>query len=349
MKFIHIADVHLGMCPENKKGYGKLRKMEIQETLFGVLLEGQKQKVDCILIAGDLYHYPPSIEELQELNGYFKKIAPIKIVLIAGNHDFISKYCGYERFSFADNVTVLKKQPIDKIYFPEFDTTIWGFSYDKKEIRERKYDKLKPKGDGYHILLAHGGDTEHIPMDYDALKWSGFDYIALGHIHKPQVIVQDFMNYAGSLEPLDRTEIGEHGYFFGEILEESQRVVFVPCSKRQYKQVQIEVEENSLFEIEETIREQLEKEGKQHFYEVVLFGYTNFSGNFHFDTLERDYFILSIEDRTKKNYSIHELYEKNKDNVVGHFIRQLIRSQDEFAQEALELGIEALLETKKPF
>lgn len=349
MKFIHIADVHLGMCPESKRGFGDFRKIEIQETLFRVLLEAKKQKVDCVLIAGDLYHYPPSVEELQELNGYFKKIAPIKVILIGGNHDFVSEHCAYEQFYFADNVTLLKRQPIDNIYFKEFDTTIWGFSYDRQEIRERKYDELKPSGEGYHILLAHGGDAEHIPMDYEALKWSGFDYIALGHIHKPQVIVQDFMNYAGSLEPLDRTETGEHGYFIGEILEESQRVTFVPFSKRQYKQIQVVVEEGSLFEVEEKIIAMLEKEGRQNFYEIVLLGHTKFSGKFQFHTLERDYFVLSIEDRTEKDYSVEFLYKTNKDNVMGHFIEQLINSNDEFAKEALECGIEALLETKKPF
>lgn len=349
LRFIHIADVHLGMCPESKRGFGDFRKIELQETFFRLLLEGQKQKVDFIFIAGDLFHYPPAMEELQELNGYFKKISPIQVVLIGGNHDYIKENGGYERFPFVDNVTLLKKQSVDKVYFPETQTTVWGFSYDKQEIRERKYDKLKPEGQGYHILLAHGGDETHIPMDYEALKWSGFDYIALGHIHKPQVIVQDFMNYAGSLEPLDRTEKGEHGYFLGEILEESQRVTFVPFSKRQYKQVDIVVEEDSLFEVEETIRKRLEKEGEQHFYEITLLGDTKLSGKMHFDKLERDYFVLSMEDKTRKNYSIQDLYEANKENVVGYFIQQLKHSKEPFAHEALEIGIEALLETKKPF
>ena len=60
--------------------------------------------------------------------------------------------------------------------------------------------------DAVHVLLAHGGDAGHIPIDYEHLKWSGFDYIALGHIHKPQIIYEDLMAYPGSLEPLDATE-----------------------------------------------------------------------------------------------------------------------------------------------
>ena len=61
----------------------------------------------------------------------------------------------------------------------------------------------------FSILLAHGGDESHIPIQReDMLKWSGFDYIALGHIHKPEIIFEDLMAYAGSLEPLDQHRDG---------------------------------------------------------------------------------------------------------------------------------------------
>ena len=86
----------------------------------------------------------------------------------------------------------------------------------------------------FSILLAHGGDESHIPIQREALKWSGFDYIALGHIHKPEIIFEDLMAYAGSLEPLDHTEMGYHGLIEGEISEEKKQITFVPFAKRMY-------------------------------------------------------------------------------------------------------------------
>ena len=84
------------------------------------------------------------------------------------------------------------------------------------------------------------GEMEtHIPINREMLKWSGFDYIALGHIHKPEIICEDLMAYAGSLEPIERTEIGIHGFIEGEITEEKQIISFVPFSKRKYMETEV--------------------------------------------------------------------------------------------------------------
>ena len=55
-----------------------------------------------------------------------------------------------------------------------------------------------------------------MPLDKNYLDQLGFDYIALGHIHKP-IIISDNMAYCGSPEPLDFGEIGEHGIIQGII------------------------------------------------------------------------------------------------------------------------------------
>ena len=65
--------------------------------------------------------------------------------------------------------------------------------------------------------MLHGGDAKHVPFDRNALAASPFSYIALGHIHKPEILLENRMAYAGSPEPLDMTETGPHGYFIGEI------------------------------------------------------------------------------------------------------------------------------------
>lgn len=347
MKFIHIADIHLGMMPEGKKGLGIMRKREIEETFERVLLEAKQKQVDALLIAGDLYHHPPLLEELKELNAKFEQLAPIKVVLIAGNHDCILEDSPYERFTFAQNVIFLKGKEMEFVYVKELNTTFWGFSYHQKEILAPLYDKIRPQSEGYHILLAHGGDETHIPIHYEDLKWSGFDYIALGHIHKPQVLVEDFMNYPGSLEPLDYTERGEHGYFLGEITEDGQQVQFVRCAKRIYDQIHIQVDETeTLYSLSKRIEQEMERRGRDNFYEIYLLGYTPLSGNMNFEGLEQDYFITQVVDKTKKNYDLERLFEENRENILGQFIEKMKQSEDPMAKEALEFGIEALLATK---
>lgn len=347
MKFIHIADVHLGMMPERKKGLGMMRKREIEETFQRVLLEAKQKKVDVLLISGDLYDQPPLLEDLKELNARLEALSPIKVVLIAGNHDCILESSPYERFEFANNVIFLKGKEIESVYVEELETTFWGLSYHQKEITAPLYDDLRPQGQGYHILVAHGGDENHIPIQYEDLKWSGFDYIALGHIHKPQVLVEDFMNYPGSLEPLDYTERGEHGYFLGEITEDGQQVEFIRAAKRMYDQIYIQVDETeTLYSLSKRVEQEIETRGRDNFYEIYLLGYTPLSGNIQFEALEQDYFITQVVDKTKKNYDLERLFEENRENILGQFIDKMRNSQDPMAKEAMEFGIEALLATK---
>ena len=53
------------------------------------------------------------------------------------------------------------------------------------------------------------------------LEKSGFDYIAMGHIHKPQQVIPGLAAYAGALEPTDKNDTGKHGFIRGEIQKEA--------------------------------------------------------------------------------------------------------------------------------
>ena len=67
--------------------------------------------------------------------------------------------------------------------------------------------RLREESREYEILLAHGGDEKHCPFRVKKLEESGFDYIALGHIHRPQALMKDRIIYAGALEPIDRNDV----------------------------------------------------------------------------------------------------------------------------------------------
>ena len=74
MKFIHIADVHLGAEPEGLKEGSKHRGKEIWESLEQIVDICEKEKTDLLLIAGDLFHRQPLQRELKEVNFLFSKL-----------------------------------------------------------------------------------------------------------------------------------------------------------------------------------------------------------------------------------------------------------------------------------
>ena len=77
MKFIHIADVHLGVVPDAGKSWSEKRAADIWTTFTEVFAVAKKIKVDMVLIAGDLFHRQPLIREImifcrwRQITGHF--------------------------------------------------------------------------------------------------------------------------------------------------------------------------------------------------------------------------------------------------------------------------------------
>ena len=58
MRFIHMADIHMGAVPDRGKSWSQKRSEEIEATFYGLLKEAGRQGIDLILIAGDIFHRP---------------------------------------------------------------------------------------------------------------------------------------------------------------------------------------------------------------------------------------------------------------------------------------------------
>ena len=180
MRFIHIADVHLGARPDAGPLYSRQRPRELWETFEHVLHICEEEQTDLLLIAGDLFHRQPLVRELKEVDYLFSELTHTKVVLIAGNHDYISANSNYRTFQWNPNVFPLFGEKLQYADFPELRTAVYGMSYHSREIPRPLYDAVRPAGaEQYEILLAHGGDEKHIPFDRRWLEQSGFDYIAL--------------------------------------------------------------------------------------------------------------------------------------------------------------------------
>ena len=152
MRFIHIADIHLGLEPSD----GRDRR-DLWNSLSQVFQIAEKQKIDVIFIAGDLFHRQPLMRELKEFNYLCSRLSHAKVVLIAGNHDYMHPNSNYRRFAFATNVIFLSGSEPEMVELEEYGACIYGFSYWQREIKESRYDDFRPKDIGkINILLGHG-------------------------------------------------------------------------------------------------------------------------------------------------------------------------------------------------
>ena len=350
MRFIHIADVHLGAQPDAGPLYSRQRPRELWETFEHVIHVCEEEQTDLLLIAGDLFHRQPLVRELKEVDYLFSELTHTKVVLIAGNHDYIRTDSNYLTFQWSKNVYPLLSDKPQYVDFPELRTAVYGMSYHSREIGRPLYDSLQAADrEPFEILLAHGGDDRHIPIDRQKLERSGFDYVALGHIHKPQVMRKDQIVYSGALEPIDKNDTGRHGYVRGEITEKGARTQWVPCACREYIHFESAVGvEDTTGSVKKQIEKKINEYGNENIYKIVLVGKRNRDVFLDPERMKGEKNILEIIDRTSPAYDFERLYEENEDTILGRYIGRFRGCREGSVEyQALCEGVEALLGSRQ--
>lgn len=351
MKFIHTADIHLGMKPDSDKPWGRSRAQAIRDTFSEIIQQAKKRNVDFLFIAGDLFHRQPLLRDLKETNYLFSTIPEVQVVIIAGNHDHIGAASALTSFEWCSNVTFLTDETMRSVYFQPFNTEVHGFSYHTREINEPRLERLHaPETERIHILLAHGGDANHVPIDKRFLSASGFSYIALGHIHKPEIAPDHSYAWCGSPEPLDKTETGQHGILYGEINDESRKLTkleFLPMAQAQYIPMAVHVSPATTNgELTDRIRAEIERRGKQHIYRFRIRGMRDPDIIFDLETLPQDMQVMEIIDESEPQYDFSQLFADHPSDMIGFYIRALQKEEmNPIEKKALYYGIDALLHT----
>lgn len=358
MKFIHIADVHLGATPDLGYAWSDMRAKEIWGSLSQVIEQVKKERIELLLVAGDLFHGQPLMRECKELNFLLEQIPDTAVVLIAGNHDHIRPDSAYLKYPWAKHVIGLWGRNCQSCYIKSCNTYVYGFSYHDREMTDPLYNRLFPGGtvnlkkdraDANHILLAHGGDEKHIPIRFSELAGTAFDYIALGHIHQPQILAQDKMAYAGSLEPLDKNHIGQRGYIQGEISNGETRISFIPFSKREYRNLVIPVTKSSSNgSIRARVQQEIQVSGPEHIYKIQLCGYRDPAWSVDVDSLYACGQVVDVKDDTEPEYDFARLRQEYEGTAIAAYIESFGKGPvdllPEVEKKALYLGVHALLQ-----
>lgn len=351
MKFIHIADVHWGMNPDNDKPWSRDRTQAIKDTFAEVIRQAKVRDVDCLFIAGDLFHRQPLLRDLKELNYLFSTIPGVRVVIIAGNHDRIRSSSALMSFQWCPNVAFIMEDELTSVFFEELNTEVTGFSYHTSEITESRLNNIKaPATPRIHVLMAHGGDAAHLPLDKSQLSRSGFAYVALGHIHKPELASDYSYAYPGSLEPLDKTETGQHGMIVGEISPSTFRVSsleFVPLAQAQYIPLVVHVTPATTNgELSTRISDEIQKRGMEHIYRFRIRGMRDPDIEFDFEPLMRRMQVIEVIDESEPQYDFSRLFAEHPSDMIGFYIRALEKEDaSQVEKKALYYGIDALLRT----
>ncbi|MGN0394516.1 MAG: exonuclease SbcCD subunit D [Coprococcus sp.] len=347
MRFIHAADIHLGVKPDKDKAWSEVRAAEVESTFDKLIDIAEERKVDLLLLAGDVFHTPPGMAQLKNLDYRLSRLTSTRTIIIAGNHDYIEEDSASDIYSFDSNTILLPRECFSNAYLEDINTCVTGFSYGMTEYTQDITEDIGPQMEGaINIFLMHGGDDTHIPFNFKALANAGFDYVELGHIHKPKHMVKNKMAYSGSLEPIDCTETGRRGFIYGQCLNGETRIKWEPLNCRSYINLGFEVKpEYSGAQIIDILKRQIEKLGDENIYKIILQGHMGNGVKPDFSQLKMKYNIYDITDNTMCEYNMDKLLLDNENNLMGKFIKTLSEADDEISKKALKYGVEAMIAT----
>ncbi|NLY85676.1 MAG: DNA repair exonuclease [Tissierellia bacterium] len=360
IRFIHTGDIHLGLKFNNvsfDREKAIARRREIWNTFERIIQYAKEKEVDFLFIAGDLFEEAYfTIGDITRVRDNFKSIENVNIIISAGNHDYRGRKSLYDRIQWSSNVTIFGGQAIGKKDFPDLNTVVYGYSWETKEIYDKELFKnfIDIDNTKNNILVLHGDishNSNYLPLSLQELKDLNMDYIALGHIHKPQILA-DNIAYCGCPEPLDFGEEGERGIIEGTIINKRVDIKFLPFSRRKFIVTEIEVNENmNYLEIVERIKNIPEGNRDKDFYRITLKGYISRSidmANIIKD-LEESFYHIELIDKTIWDYDLESLEEENKDNIIYHYIRTMKEKglDDPVVKRALYLGLEVLLKGRE--
>ena len=317
MKFVHIADVHLDTpfkTISDRADIGIERRLEQREALKKVIDYIKENNIEYLFISGDLYDQEYIRESsISFLNDLFKEIPNTNIYIAPGNHDPYLKNSFYATYNWNNNVKIFTNV-VEKV--EKEDVNIYGYGFNSFEMNDDQINDINiDDSNKINILITHGdlNDSKYNPIKLNELKQKGFDYVALGHIHKRDDITN--IVYPGSLISLGFDELGDHGMIVGEIENKELNKKFIKIDNREF--VEYELDISNILSEEELIEKINNIKEENKLYKIILEGYRNFPININIKLINKN--IIKIKNNTK----IKIEYKENNSTLKGLFIKKL--------------------------
>lgn len=255
MKLIHTSDWHFGMAL-GTGSYAEDQRHFLQQ-LYELI---EKEQVGAVLLAGDVYD--SSVANAEAIGLYNEAVTKIclnlgcKLIVIAGNHDSAARLSACRELLKASGLYVTGRlsRDLEPVLLDDGAVAVYSLPYfnreevsalfpeQKEKIRSQETammvvcDRIREEMDKTkrNIILSHALiiNSELSESDRSARVgfatavskdvFRDFDYAALGHIHKPQVI-DSHIRYSGS--PLQ--------YSFGNEEKQAKGVVLIDTDTMQ--------------------------------------------------------------------------------------------------------------------
>lgn len=259
MRFVHIADVHLDtpFAGRSAELRGRLRQA-CRDALGRAVELALEERVDAFLIAGDLFDADLiSLQTEGFLVDQMRRLGQggIPVVYATGNHDPGAGGSGLRSLSWPRKVTVVGHGDPVTVEIRDEEGRLVGRVTAAGHENERVTEDLAarfppPGGDVPEVALLHtqvrgtSASDEHdpyAPSELSALRASGYDYWALGHVHTRQALSEaPPIHYPGNVQGRTPRETGPRGCLLVDLTDRSApSVSFHPLGSVRWEHLRV--------------------------------------------------------------------------------------------------------------
>jgi len=223
-KFIHCADLHLDSPLHGLSAKSDVLARDIRSAsrraLANLVKVAIDEKVAFVVIAGDVYDGDwPDYRTGLYFNSCMAQLgeAGILVFKVSGNHDAASQISRH--LVLPDNVKAFSVDHAETYYIEALNVAIHGQGFKERAVTANLVPGYPPPTPGaINIGVLHtsvegqGGHENYAPCRLSDLTEKGYDYWALGHIHKAGILHRNpFVVYSGNLQGRHVGETGAKG------------------------------------------------------------------------------------------------------------------------------------------
>lgn len=252
--FIHAADIHLDSPMLRLEGYEGAPVDQVRQAtrraLDNLVQLAISEKVDFVLISGDLYDgdwkdYNTGLYFVSRMARLAE--AGISVYIIAGNHDAANRMT--KSLPLPGGVNLIGSRRPVTLTIEDIGVAIHGQSFPARVVNRDLSAGYPSAVKGFfNIGMLHTcatGSSEHdpyAPCTVEGLRLKGYDYWALGHIHRRQVLCEDPpILFPGNPQGRSIRETGPKGCVLVRVENERPVYEFRPLDVIRWEQCEADV------------------------------------------------------------------------------------------------------------
>ncbi|MHB8319243.1 MAG: metallophosphoesterase family protein [Acidimicrobiales bacterium] len=230
MKILHVADLHIDSPLAGLTAYEGAPVEEIRgatrRATENLVRRAIEEPVDLVVVAGDIFDgdwrdFHTGLFWVDQLG--LLHDAGIPVVTVTGNHDAASEVS--RRLRPPPNVTKLSDSTPETKIFDDLGVAVTGQGYATRSVTADLAasfpdadSKLFTIGVLHTSLDGRPGHERYAPTAVETLRAKGYDYWALGHVHKREEVHRDpWIVFSGNLQGRHAREVGPKGATLVEV------------------------------------------------------------------------------------------------------------------------------------